>query len=123
MKKLRFFADHCVSNLIIQDLRNAGYEVFRLKDYMPTDSADSLVISKVQELDSILISLNGDFSDIITYPPTNYKGIIALQVRNHPEIIPQLITRLKDYLTVHPDISHYEGKLFLVESHRIRVRE
>ena len=123
MKKLRFFTDHCVSNLIIQDLRNAGYEVFRLKDCIPIDSADSLVISKTQELNSILISLNGDFSDIITYPPTNYKGIIALQVRNHPEIIPQLITRLKDYLSVHPDISHYEGKLFLVESHRIRVRE
>ena len=123
MKKLRFFTDHCVSNLIIQDLRNAGYEVFRLKDCIPIDAADSLVISKTQELNSILISLNGDFSDIITYPPTNYKGIIALQVRNHPEIIPQLITRLKGYLSVHPDISHYEGKLFVVESHRIRVRE
>ena len=123
MKKLRFFTDHCISNLIIQDLRNAGYEVFRLKDCAPIDSADSLVLSKAQELDSILISLNGDFSDIITYPPVNYKGIIALQVRNHPEIIPQLITRLKDYLSVHADISHYKGKLLLVEAHRIRVRE
>lgn len=82
-----------------------------------------MVISKAHELDSILISMNGDFSDIITYPPANYKGIIALQVRNHPEIIPQLVTRLKDYLAVHPDISYYNGKLFLVEAHRIRVRE
>ena len=38
---------------------------------------------------------------------------IALQVRNHPEIIPQLIIRLKDYLSAHPDINHYKGKLFL----------
>ena len=66
---LRFFADHCISNVVIQML------------------ADSVVILKAQELDSILISLNGDFSDIVTYPPANYKGVIALQMRNHPEII------------------------------------
>jgi len=27
---LRFFADHCVSNLVIQSLRNEGHQVFRL---------------------------------------------------------------------------------------------
>ena len=119
---LRFFADHCVSNFIIQALLESGHEVLRLRDYIPKDSADPIVISKSQELDSILISLNGDFADIITYPPASYKGIIALQVRNHPEIIPQLIDRLKDFLAAHPDMSYYKGKLLLVEVHRIRVR-
>src|SRR3989338_3889307 len=118
--RLRFFADHCISNLVIQILRDAGHEVLRLSDYIPTDSADSDVILKAQELDSILISLNGDFSDIVTYPPANYKGIIALQVRNHPEITAQLMTRLKKYLSAHPDMAHYQCKLFLVEVHRIR---
>ena len=41
------------------------------------------MISKAQELDSVLLSLNGDFADIVAYPPANYKGIIALQVGNH----------------------------------------
>ncbi|MEK6682487.1 MAG: DUF5615 family PIN-like protein [Nitrospirota bacterium] len=120
---LRFFADHCVSNFIVKTLRDAGHEVFLLKEHIPTDSPDPLVISKAQELDSILISLNGDFSDIVTYPPVNYKGIIALQVKNHPEIMPQLITRLKGYLSAHSDMDYYKGKLFLVEVHRIRIRE
>ena len=120
---LRFFADHCISNFIIQTFRDAGYGVFRLRDHIPTDSADSVVISKAQELDSILVSLNGDFADIVAYPPANYKGIIALQVGNHPEIIPQLIAMLKDYLSAYPDMNHYKGKLLLVEVHRIRVRE
>lgn len=119
---LRFFVDHCVSNLIIQTLKGLGYEVFRLRDHISTDSVDQVVLSKAQELDSILVSLNGDFADIVTYPPANYKGIIALQVRNHPEIIPQLLTRLKDYLSTHSDMEYYKGKLFLVEVHRIRVR-
>ena len=120
---LRFFADHCISNFVVETLRSSGYEVFRLKDHIPPGSADQAVISKAQELDSILVSLNGDFVDIVAYPPANYKGVIAIQVRNHPEIIPQLMRRLKEYLSAHPEGNHYKGKLLLVEVHRIRVRE
>ncbi|HHT9108091.1 MAG TPA: DUF5615 family PIN-like protein [Candidatus Wunengus sp. YC64] len=120
---LRFFADHCISNFIIKTLQDAGNEIFRLRDYISTDSADQIVISKAQELDSILISLNGDFADIVSYPPANFKGIISLQVKNHPEVIPQLIARLKDYLCSYTSMSHYKGKLFVVEVHRIRIQE
>lgn len=120
---LRFLADHCISNFIIHTLQQSGYEVHRLKDHIPPDSADTVVITKAVELDAILISLNGDFADIVTYPPSNYKGIVALQVRNRPEIIPRIIKRLKDYLSANPKMNHYKGKLFLIEPHRIRIRE
>lgn len=120
---LRFFADHCVSSYVVEALREAGHEVLRVRDHMATNSADLAVIAKAQELASILVSLNGDFADIVTYPPQHYKGIVALQVRNHPEIIPRLVSRLGDYLSAHPDPEHYAGKLFLVEVHRIRARQ
>jgi hypothetical protein len=107
----------------METLRNAGHKIFRLRDYIPPDSEDEVAIAKAQELDCIMLSLNGDFSDIVKYPPSNYKGIIALQVRNHPEIIPQLMTRLVNYLSAHTEMNYYKGKLFLVEVHRIRVRE
>jgi predicted nuclease of predicted toxin-antitoxin system len=120
---LRFFTDHCVPNSIIRVFRDAGYEVLRLADYIPADSIDSVVVSKAQELDAILVSLDADFADIVAYPPAMYSGIIALQVGNHPEVIPRLVVALKDYLSAHPDMNHYDGKLLLVEAHRIRVRE
>ena len=119
---LRFFADHCVSNSITETLRDANHEVLRLKDYIPTNSPDSVVILKAQELDAILVSLNGDFADIVTYPPEKYRGIIALQIRNHPEIIPQIMDKLNDFLSSHSDAEYYAGKLLLVEAHRIRIR-
>jgi predicted nuclease of predicted toxin-antitoxin system len=119
---LRFFADQCVPGSVIQRLQDAGHEVLQLKDYIPVDSPDQLVISKAQELDAILLSLNGDFADIVTYPPAKYKGIVALQVRNHPEIIPQLLEMLTAYLSAHNDIEHYSGKLLIAETHRIRSR-
>ena len=120
---LRFFTDHCVPASIIRTLREAGYDVFVLKEYIPCESDDTVVIKKAQELNTILVSLNGDFGDITSYPPFQYKGIIALQVRNRPEMIPSLMRRLISYLADHLDMSHYEGQLFLVESHRIRIRK
>ena len=120
---LRFFTNHCVPNSVIQALRDAGHEVFILKERIPRDSDDPIVIKEAQELDAILVSLNGDFADIVTYPPSNYKGIIALQVRNHPEVIPGLMRRLVNYLSAHPEMNDYKGRLFLVEAHRIRVRK
>lgn len=123
MMSLKLFADYCIPKSVIKSLIDDGYEVLKLKNFLPADSPDVLVIEKAQEMDAILLSLNGDFTDIITYPPSNYKGIIALQVKNHPEIIPELIERLKKYLLAHNHMKHYKGKLIIVESHRIRIRE
>ena len=119
---LRFFADQCVPGSIIRALEKEGGEILRLKDSIAVDSADPVVLAKAQELDAILLSLNGDFADIVRYPPAEYKGIIAFQVRNHPEAIPQLISRLVGFISLHPDRQYFLGKLLLVEPHRIRIR-
>lgn len=121
--RLQFLADQCVPTAVVEELRDAGYEVWYLRDHLPIESPDLVVISKAQELNALLISLNGDFANIFDYPPANYKGIIALQVRNHPEVLPQIVARLKNYLLTNPDVDHYKGKLFLVEVHRIRIRQ
>lgn len=98
-------------------------QVFWLRDYIPIDSPDEVVIATAQELDAILVSLNGDFADIVAYPPENYKGIIAIQLRNHPEVLPQLLSRLTNYLAALPDMTEYLGKLLIVQPHRIRIRQ
>ena len=112
---LRFFTDHCVPNAVISRLRDAGHPVFVLRDHIPTDSDDPVVIAKVQELDTILVSLNGDFSDIVMYPPSHYKGIVALQVKNRPEALSVFMDRLMKYVTVHPEMGDYAGRLFLLK--------
>ncbi len=120
---LRFFADHCVSNAIVDDLNSQGHEVLRLRDHIDPESPDPIVIARAQELDAILLSLNGDFADIVTYPPSRYGGIVALEVHDHPEVIPVILSRLLAYISVHPEPEHYRGKLFVVASHRIRIRQ
>jgi predicted nuclease of predicted toxin-antitoxin system len=120
---LRFLADHCISNTTVQTLRDAGHEVLRLRDVLPVDSSDKLVIAKAQEIEAILLSMNGDFADIVTYPPKNYQGIVALQMRNHAEVLERLLARLCEYLGAQPGAEHFRGKLFVVEVNRIRIRE
>jgi len=61
--KRRFFADQCVPGSIIRALREDGHEILRLKDSIATDSPDQEVLAKTQELEAILLSLNGDFAD------------------------------------------------------------
>jgi predicted nuclease of predicted toxin-antitoxin system len=117
-----FFIDQCVPFQVVKFLQDAEYNTFILRDFIPIESPDSVVIAKAQELDSILISLNGDFADIVTYPPSLYGGIISLQVKNHPEIIPRLMNLLINYLQNNSDRDHYRGKLLIVESHRIRIK-
>jgi len=119
---LRFFADQCVPGSIIRSLREVDHEVLLLKEHLPVEAPDPTVIAKAQELDSILISLNGDFADIVSYPPDRYRGIIAFQVRNHPEVIPSMMSRLKAYLSEHSDPGDYRGRLLIIEPHRIRSR-
>ena len=120
--RLRFFCDQCVPVEIIDFLRLAGHDALNLRETLPIRTPDLEVIAKARELDRVLVSLNGDFSDIVAYPPRDYSGVIAIQLHNHPEIIPQLMERLTTFLTGHPDQEYYRGKLFVVEVHRVRMR-
>ena len=119
---LRFFSDQCVPAEITETLPRHGHHVTLLREVLPIRSPDPVVIAKARELGAILLSLNGDFSDIVAYPPADYLGIVAIQLHNHPEIIPRLMERLVAFLDGHPAQDFFHGKLFLVEVHRIRIR-
>lgn len=120
---LRFLADHCVPTYIVRVLRDEGHEVILLGDVLPVASADRIDLEKAQQLQAVLISLNGDFADIVAYPPRRFRGIIALQLHNRPEALPNLMKRLISYLTSNPAMKNYAGKLFVAEVDRIRIRE
>ena len=119
---MRFFTDHCVPESVAEALESKGHEVLRLRNQMATDAPDPDVMEQAQVLDTVLLSLNGDFSDIVRYPPSKYGGIISMQVRNRPEVLAQIMERLTRYLRDQSDREHYRGKLLLVEAHRIRIR-
>ena len=94
-----------------------------MRDHIAPESPDPIVIARAQKLDAILLSLNGDFADIVTYPPSHYLGIVALEVHDHPEVIPVILRRLSAYISANPEPVDYRGKLLVVAPHRIRIRQ
>jgi hypothetical protein len=120
---LIFFSDQCVPSEISDILIRNGHQVTLLRDVLPIRSPDSDVIAKAQGLKAILLSLNGGFADIVDYPPSEYAGIVAIQLKNHPETIPSLMGRLVNFLIENPEQDFYRGKLIIVEPHRIRIRQ
>ena len=120
---LRLLADQCVPAAIVAALRQHGHTVVPLCDCAHVDSPDHVVIAKAQELKCLLLSLNGDFADIVTYPPRDYLGIISLQVLNHPESISPIVAMLVQYFRDNQSMPDYAGKLLIVEPYRIRIRQ
>jgi predicted nuclease of predicted toxin-antitoxin system len=106
-----FFADHGVPSSVAEAFERSGHEVTRLPEHLPTDAPDAQVMAEAQRLDAILLSLNGDFSDLVRYPPRAYEGIVALQVKGCPEGLALLTRRLIGYLEAHPERAHYRGTL------------
>lgn len=119
---LRFFADHCVPASVTRTLRENGHTVLVLRDHLPQNAPDQLVIEKAQLENAILLTLNGDFSDIVAYPPSEFLGIVAFQLKNQPVLIQAVMTRFLAFLQTHNNMSDFVGCLFLVEPHRIRIR-
>lgn len=118
---MKFFADHCVPDSVCRDLEDKGHEVLRLRKVIPEATKDSVVIQKAQELDAILISLNGDFSQIVDYPPSQFKGIISLKVRNRPSLIPDILVQLHNFFKGKTQ-EDFKGLLLVVEAFGVRKR-
>ncbi|MEM1115776.1 MAG: DUF5615 family PIN-like protein [Bacteroidota bacterium] len=117
---MRFFADHCVSTSTQNALRDAGHEVIRLRDRLPPDAPDPDVLAEAQTLGAVLLTLDGDFADIVAYPPAATLGIVALQVRGRTEAIPAIMDRLVAFLEARAP-NELKGTLLLAEPHRIRI--
>ena len=59
--KLKFFADHCISNFIIQALRGAGCEVIRLRDVISPDIESELGINLGQLHSTLREKYKGEY--------------------------------------------------------------
>lgn len=119
---MRFFADHCVPNSVARALEAAGHEVMRLRDHLPQDTSDEAVISTAQRLGAVLLTLDSDFVDIVRYPPAQYGGIVVLLVHSRPQLLPQALALLTEWLAMLEGQEALRGKLCLAEAHRLRIR-
>jgi len=116
---LKFKVDENLPIEIVECLRQNKYDAFTVKE-QGLDGASDLNIAEVcKEEERIIVTLDTDFTDVRTYPPDDYSGIIVLRVKkqNRQHII-NIFTQVVPLLSSE-SIKHC---LWIVEEHRLRIR-
>lgn len=101
-------------------LQDAGHDALTIHDQKMVGEPDSQVASVCQAEQRAIITLDLDFSDIRTYPPGNYYGIIVLRPRTQSKpLVLALMAQLISLLNSEP----LAGNLWILQENKLRIRE
>lgn len=117
---MKFKCDENLPQSASHILRSAGYDTSNVWEEELMGCKDIVLIQRCKIEERILISLDLDFSDIRTYPPGNYPGIVILRLKKYNTR--QIIERIRQLIAIFSRETP-EKKLWIVEKKKIRVNE
>ena len=117
---MKFKTDENLPVEVARTLASRGHDAVSVVDqHLGGTTDDDLARVCVSE-NRILVTLDTDFADIKAYPPGEHPGIIVLRLsRQEKNAVVGVIRRLLDSL----QLEDPEGNLWIVDDHRIRVRD
>ena len=116
---MRFKLDENLPARAVDVLRAAGHDAIHLLDQTAPGTDDATVARLVRREERALITLDLGFADIGTYSPGDYHGIVVLRPRSpSADEVTRLLTRVVGAL----GSERLEGRLWIVNERRIRVR-
>jgi len=117
---MRFKVDENLPLSVVEFLKGAGHDARSVYDQSLGGAADHALARVCRREQRALITLDLGFADIRTYAPQDYSGIIVFRLSRQDKIIVQeTIGRLLPLLQT----EILEGRLWIVDDERIRVRE
>jgi predicted nuclease of predicted toxin-antitoxin system len=117
---VRFKVDENLPDEASELLRDAGHDSVTVRDEELSGADDRELAVVVQREKRALLSLDLDFSDIRAYPPQDYHGIIVIRAVPQDKLaLLALVRHIIAALNTEP----LQGKLWIVEADRIRVRD
>ena len=100
-------------------LRAAGWMCDTVGDEGLGGAEDPKVAAACQMEGRVLFTLDLDFSDIRTYPPNEYVGIVVFRpAEPNRRMVLQMLTRVLPVLAA----QWVDHQLWIIESDRVRVR-
>lgn len=112
---LKLLCDENLPRVIDILLSEQGYRIKR----PPSGSSDSVVAALAKKEKRVLISFDSDFANILNYPPTDFFGIIRLNV--HPPTISLVSGALTLVFRRLKKQKEFKGKLIIAEPAGFRV--
>ena len=100
-------------------LRQHGHDAMTVYDQGLRGHADKDVADVCQREGRVIVTLDLDFSDIRTYPPENFPGIIVLRLidQSRPAVI-RVLQRIIPLFTM----EQLGGCLWIVDETKVRIR-
>ncbi|OGF65057.1 MAG: hypothetical protein A2Y62_16660 [Candidatus Fischerbacteria bacterium RBG_13_37_8] len=112
-------ADENISPRTVSFLRSLGYKVFDLRENNLTSISDEEILKLAKKKNSVLITMDKHFANIIKYPPKDYAGIIRIRI--HPPLLGE-INKALQYLLNNISIENLRGSLIILEKIGYRIR-
>lgn len=117
---MQFKVDENLPSEVAGILRAAGHDAVSVIDQQMSGAADPNVATVCREERRTLVTLDLDFSDIRTYPPADFPGLIVLRPSSQakPTVL-ALVNHLLSLLGVEP----LSGNLWILQETGLRIRE
>lgn len=116
---MKFLLDENLSPAHAALLRSMGYDAVAVMEVGLAGASDPAVAAFAVEQGRLLITLDGDFANIIRFPPDRTAGIIRLRL--HPPTEGAIERRLRSAIPQLAD-RDLSGRLVVVQADRIRIR-
>jgi predicted nuclease of predicted toxin-antitoxin system len=117
---MKFKVDENLPIEVAQCLRSAGYDAMTVLEQAMGGEADTNLYQVCQEEERILVTLDLDFSDIRTYPPSESAGVIVLRFsRQDKRYILENFDRVIQLL----EQEIIDRRLWIVDEVQVRIRE
>jgi predicted nuclease of predicted toxin-antitoxin system len=118
---MHFLIDADLPRSVGDLLRSHGHEATDVRDIGMRSALDTTIAQHAQREGWCLLTGDFDFSDIRSYPPADYAGIVVLVIP--PTVTSLYITQLLAMFLQQRDIvEQLPGKLAIVEAGRVRLR-
>jgi predicted nuclease of predicted toxin-antitoxin system len=117
---VKFKLDENLSPTIRTLFESAGHDAHSVVQQNLGGASDERVIDVCRREGRVLITLDLDFSNILSYPPSGFAGIVVLRLPDQAHAtVKSAIERVLDLIPAEPLM----GTLWIVEERRIRIRE
>jgi predicted nuclease of predicted toxin-antitoxin system len=103
-----------------QVLRQAGHDATTVLEEGLGGSRDAKLAVICRREQRALITLDKDFADIRTYPPSEYNGLVVIRLPQQDK--PSVLALMKRLLTI-LEQEVLAQKLWIVDMRRVRIRE
>ena len=117
---MQFKIDENLPEEVVESPTAAGHDATTIHDQKMVGKPDPFVAAVCRAEGRVLVTLDLDFSDIRTYPPGDFHGVIVLRPRTQakPAVL-ALFSKLIPLLNSEP----LHGKLWIVQENGLRIRE